>query len=443
MRVEDKYSWLLLVEKELDLFDCKIRDIYVWELIRSEIYLALLEREQLRTEVKHSQRLKNLYFEIKYYNRLFYFTRRKNVEHIIIEHSQYKSVNNNNIDIFTNSFINSSYQFTQNTLILSTSKERTVKDEDIIYLGIYNDFFTGFNYLKNKYLFRMNIPIKMLSFKQLVDETYGIKLDIKSIILRSISSFEYKYKTYRKILNKLNPKSIVLTVAYSYKHLIHAARSLGITVNELQHGIIDDFTIEYALPNSAKYIPDNLYFYGNYWKKSITYKPYKYKAKLYRINYIHKFDGIITQEKKMQNRVLVISQWTIHEELFQFIVDLAQKFPNYEFVYRLHPLHNLDSEGEKIVDEYTHSLSNLIIEESNVDILKSLLITHFVIGCYSTAIFEALYFKCKVYIYDNFGSKHLSSFVNKNLVYRGNNTKDFSQFLKWNNGVINSGELYE
>lgn len=78
-----------------------------------------------------------------------------------------------------------------------------------------------------------------------------------------------------------------------------------------------------------------------------------------------------------------------------FIKDLASLYPEKKIVLRLHPRDVVEF-YEKDVDKYP----NLSLSFSEINLYKDLSRTHYVVGGYSTCLFEAMAFYKKIVIID-------------------------------------------
>lgn len=239
--------------------------------------------------------------------------------------------------------------------------------------------------------------------KSYVGIDYAFTEKIKKKLYLYYTGYEY-YRSYiTKIFKKLKPQIIfVHTSTYSgFKAiLLKIAKENGILTAEFQHGTISKNHIPYNYADIIfkskrykKYLPDYILTFGDYWNENIKIpsqkttigNPHFYKS-------IRKYEHV----KERAGTVLIISQGTITNEFVQIAKYLSEKYPNYKIIFKLHP-------GEVPFENRYKELYNYI----NIEIVKSgdiyeyIARSEYIIGCYSTAIFETLGFNKKLFILDN------------------------------------------
>ena len=98
---------------------------------------------------------------------------------------------------------------------------------------------------------------------------------------------------------------------------------------------------------------------------------------------------------KVISDFLVISQPAIREYVLPFVKDLAAIYSNKKIVLRLHPRDGIDCYKE-IIDKFP----NISLSFSETNLYKDISQAHYVIGGYSTCLFEAMAFHKKIIIID-------------------------------------------
>ena len=95
-------------------------------------------------------------------------------------------------------------------------------------------------------------------------------------ICRILRLYYWRKRFYKNLLSRLNPKVVLLQVAYTNHALIAAAKELNIKTIEFQHGIVDRHHPGYSwLAQAINYkmqmpIPDLIFLYGDYWKDELS-----------------------------------------------------------------------------------------------------------------------------------------------------------------------------
>lgn len=209
------------------------------------------------------------------------------------------------------------------------------------------------------------------------------------------------YSLIKWLLKKIQCKCIAVncgSYGETYAPFIKAAHDLGIRVIELQHGAITTDHLAYHADSYitqnkefATYIPDCLCTFGEYWKQYVDWKYEIIPVGNPHLNrYIKQYADV-----KVINDFLVISQPAIREYILPFVKDLAAIYSNKKIVLRLHPRDGIDCYKE-IIDKFP----NISLSFSYTNLYKDISQAHYVIGGYSTCLFEAMAFHKKIIIID-------------------------------------------
>lgn len=207
---------------------------------------------------------------------------------------------------------------------------------------------------------------------------------------------------YRYFIKITKPKLLVINCASygaSNAVLVSVAKSLGVIVAEIQHGVIDEKHYAYNYSDEmvnlnayADYLPDYLLTYGKYWRNKANTP-----SQIYDVGNPH------IQNFKLENNdqaddtsILVISQWTITEEMIEFTLALRRLSSEYKITFRPHPIEKLSSEQ---INEF--SRLDIIISDVKNDIYSEFVKNKYVIGCYSTSLYEAIAFRRDLFILKN------------------------------------------
>ena len=131
--------------------------------------------------------------------------------------------------------------------------------------------------------------------------------------------------------------------------------------------------------------------FGEYWKQYVDWKYEIIPVGNPHLNrYIKQYADV-----KVINDFLVISQPAIREYILPFVKDLAAIYSNKKIVLRLHPRDGIDCYKE-IIDKFP----NISLSFSETNLYKDISQAHYVIGGYSTCLFEAMAFHKKIIIID-------------------------------------------
>lgn len=290
-------------------------------------------------------------------------------------------------------------------------------------------------------LFRTLFPLKKEEIKQLknhinlLEEGLKIKIDQKEFInsiYKKVSNYRLLKRIIRSLLLKVKPRAIFQVVHYALPNLIinEQAKRLGIPTIELQHGVLGDYNIAYHFNFAIKspFFPDYFSVFGNYWK-NVTKLPVEAHCVLVT-GFPHLWETKIRlnkskSEKRSVKQFLIISQGTIGQDLSKFVKEFvtSELFPDINILYKLHP-----SEYDIWRDLYPNLVNEKItvIDNDQISLYEYFTIADWVLGVYSTAIFEALFYGLTVYILKTDGYQYLDDLIKKGIVQFVEKPEDLS-----------------
>lgn len=279
-----------------------------------------------------------------------------------------------------------------------------------------------------------------------IKQELGVEIDLKTLFHNGYLMFKFDFDFYDRLLKKRKPKQVYVVCSYVYKlALIAAAKKNGVETIEIQHGTIDKFHVAYSYPNQKNidYYPDRIYFFGEYWKNAAPIPLKEENKVVYGFPFFNeqkeKYRGIT----KKRRTVLIISQGTIGEKLSEFIWNSREILKDFGITYKLHP-----GEYERWKTDYPYllKLSELenvvVIDNSKTNIYEFLAESEFVIGVYSTAIYEALAFDCKVILVDLPGIEYLEDVIEKGFVRLVKTSHDLENYILQNNFKQFNADLF-
>lgn len=437
--IKDLVGFILKLENEFNLLNYEIDGVKVWQYQRHRIFLALAREVGLYTQA-HTKKnnFRELFMaapSLLYYS-LFSNPISGNYQKDILVFSAGRKVqvDGKYIDIYSEYLVNelpeNSYEIIEE-LYLNKHLPASKKHRK------HQDFQQVRTTIKSK-LSRFKLSELQFTFINEVEQ--GIKtglnaeINLKSLLLNGYLTFKYDFEFYDTLIKKRKPKQIFLVCSYVYKlALIAAAKQNGVETIEIQHGTIDKFHLGYSFPgyNSIDYFPDKMYFFGEYWKNCMTF-PLKEENKIvYGFPYFRKQKEKFASIKKKKGSVLIISQGTIGNHLSEFLWENRDFLNDYEIIYKLHP-----GEYDRWKSDYPDlvKLSELknvtVVDNNNTNLYSYLAESEYVIGVYSTAIYEALAFDCKVMCVNLSGIEYLEDVIENGFVKLISVPQDISRFLE-------------
>ena len=186
---------------------------------------------------------------------------------------------------------------------------------------------------------------------------------------------------------------------------ISGAKRAGLRVIEPQHGVISSMhpRLSWKDPIGAAYLADEFWQWGTYWGDGLP-EPVK-RVTIGAPTFVSAQRGVA---KKRQ--LLVIGQPQQSKNIIQFARFIAASVTNLAVVLKPHPQENLEEVFETL-DSFGVRPENLQVLEPKADTLPLIAESEFVIGVYSTALFEAVALGCKVGVLKLDGWKHVHTLV--------------------------------
>jgi hypothetical protein len=223
--------------------------------------------------------------------------------------------------------------------------------------------------------------------------------EVKGKLVRYAKQLKTQKLFYRAFLKLCAPRLLFVNCgAYGASNaiLIAEAKALGIRIAEMQHGVID--TSHYAYNYSkdishssvySQYLPDYLLTFGEFWHGRMNNSCVKVSVGHPHLSKIR--EQFV--DESVPGSFLIISQWTITDELIIAALKIRQAYPQAKIKYRLHPVEVLNAHQKKSLLE-----NGIEVADSSSDIYSEFSLFEHVVGCYSTALYEAKAFGKKVLI---------------------------------------------
>lgn len=271
-------------------------------------------------------------------------------------------------------------------------------------------------------------PLHILS--ESIRSEFGITLDVNDMLKEEWKHFVKREVRFQQLLKRVKPKQVILVVGYSKYGIISACHKEGVKVIEVQHGIIDAHHLGYHYPLGLpkECFCDELWLFAPYWKLSASLP--EVEVKYIGFSYFHEMALSVEKVERKSNQFIFLSQGTCGEVLVKQAVNLAVSYPQLHIIYKLHP-----GEFAKWKERYPLLLeapSNVEIVSNERDLYTMLKESAYVVGAYSTAIYEALALGCIGILADVEGVReHMSALIDHELVFVSQNiVADYSYITK-------------
>lgn len=407
----DISEFLLNLEKKLNLFEWELDGVYVWELIRVKMYLLLQESTSNESfgEVKKSHffsRISILFHRItKNVIMRNPFLDRKKREVLIFESGRKYKIDRKFIDIYT-------WFLTQN--LKKHNKRVETYETNFLYDKLSE------NPSDTKHIDFIKFASKILSFffkvsfseknfqkiseiENAIFENLNIRINLQEMIKTECKVFLSERLLYIKLLQLKKPEQIFIVNYVDYYALIGAAKEQNIEIIELQHGLIIDTALTYHFPNNANnslhYFPTQFYQWKgfNHNTGKLPLSPDKIVQN--EVNHLSYLLQLNENTERLANVVLVVSQPFFSNLLLDFMIKNIRQMPDYLFYYKLHPMEFSTFESKENT-KILSSFANVRIIKNEESVYKLLKVSSYVVGIYSTTLFEADMFQCVPVVLD-------------------------------------------
>lgn len=433
---------IIELEKKHQLLEWEINGIFVWQTVRVQIYIKIKETIS-KGDQKSLKSLKSRWivilktiYERIIKNSIFYnpFIGIKNKDILVFESSRKYLVNNEYIDRYTKYLCDEfdekgiSYQKFQSSYLfdrLSKNRKGTKHLDFIRLIAIIRIRFSSCK-IDSANLKR----IKLIELE--IFQIFGVRIDLLNIFKDTIKEFKALYPLYKKLFKEIRPREIYIVNSCDKSAIISAAKDNGIIVNELQHGLIakEGFIqhFPYTIENSLAYFPNRFYLWDNMpmcsSKLPISTDNIIYFEDKYLTSVKDKYEKI----EKEKNKILIVSQPQYTNELFQFVLRNLPNMKEYKFIFKLHPIEELNFENDNKINPIgKYNNFKFANKQSSIDKLYST--SNYVLGVYSAALFEASYMGCQILLLNLPGVEMASSLIEKKNARLVEITDDLLNFL--------------
>lgn len=408
---QDKFTYAQITSTFLEfengnqLLDLKLKDVYIWEVCRTDIFFMLVDHfisGNVAIEKKSKWVLiKNTLYRI-FVNSLFFnpLYDRKEKKVLIFESGRKYGNQDSQIDIYTNyldqQLKEKNISFTRYETNYNTDAPFFKRNFEVKHL----DYIQLLSKLRSEKMtpFNLEEQNKITEIKQGIYDCFGIDLALETIFESNIAKFKKEFSLFKILFKNKKCKEIFVVNSCDKPALIAAAKEQNCIVNELQHGLNSDQDIVLNFPltkvGSLHYFPDYFHQWNNvemfFAKLPIAKENVKYFENENIAYWLEKTKSL----KKIPNTILVISQPYGSTEIFQFMKNNSTEMPNYSFIYKVHPVENFEIFSDFLSNNPTiKNIRFVQNEESLYELMKK---STLVLGIYSSALFEAVAFDCKV-----------------------------------------------
>lgn len=444
----DVTNSIIEIEQKYNLLEQQIAGVYFWKIIRFDLTNAILKKlGWYDTDTKLYKKSKDLLKILKNDYRTIRFNALKNDFNcdVLVFQSPRKTVyNGEKVDIYTH-FI--SEELNNNGIDLKildfdSTNYYNNKSNSIASLPLI------WRYLASKFIAVKLSQSDMKLLKNIQNELRDrcdVEFELKPLIKKWIKRHIILYRYYYKLFSNIRAKKILIVCSYGLEPLIDAAKRHNIEVIEVQHGTISSDHMGFSFPNvqNVPYFPDKLIIFGEYWMDTTSLPLKKSDIIVYGYPYYSnrkkKYECIL--QKK--NYVVFISQWTIGQRLSEIALKFAKENPEFNVVYKLHPKEYYS--WRELYPKLNQALKfkNFeIVDNSTKELYEILGEAEYVVGVYSTVLYEGLALGRKTILVNLPGIQSMRFLIDKGMVCVASNEAEIKKCIINYNFINNNGNYF-
>ena len=258
---------------------------------------------------------------------------------------------------------------------------------------------------------------------------------------------------WKKFFKAAGVRKVFIVNAWK-RAMIAGAQAAGATVVEPMHGAISSIHpyLTWTGQDWVAYQPDELLEWGPYWgeiadlpagtKRKVIGAPAAIVEAVARERELAAVD-----QAHLTNTVFVASQAHATKKIAKFLLAAAAAHPTFFFTLKQHP-QEAPVDFEALADKSFRKgklasarvPSNLLLADPKVNTLEAMARSEFVLGVYTTALFEAFALGCKVGVLAFSGWQHIRALVERGDATLISDLAELDKFLKSNSGKDDSAD---
>ena len=427
-------------------FSWNIDDTYIWPLVRFKVFAHLVPKAKLIQNAQITSRFINALRAIIYtlipYRLLLKGIRTSDIILIGFSSSRRVMKENKYYNVFLDSLVDEYDKgdyiiFEQNRRYLNRSQSTQIYSRSHFFLDpLFSkieiisklDLKTRHKYQQKiaKYLHSVDCSSLSITKEKLVD-----------LLTDSLTRHAKSRQVFTNILKKTNPKHIFITCSYCDWNMsfLQIAKSMNISVTELQHGTIHENHFGYSYPPNIQksvFTPDTILVFG---KKEQELLPniFPCSVQVFGYPYLkHQLEKKINS-KNLYNRlciktdkqiILVTSQGTTKNFIAKYLLNLSTILPNkYHIILKIHP--NEKNDYKRSYNSILKKQNITIVSNNTPSLYELLKISYVHASVYSTVLEEATAFSVPNIIIKHFGWENVKKLLDLHLAVLVKSPQDF------------------
>lgn len=241
-----------------------------------------------------------------------------------------------------------------------------------------------------------------------IRQKLGVKIDLRALLAVRVRDVAARTRLYRGLLRRAGIEEVWSVVAYANPGLVLAAKSLGIPVVDIQHGLLN-FAYDGLGQRTDACMPDKLALFGERWTRAMT-DPDGITWSVVGARHIHQRLEEVSPAPR-EDFLLVLSQPMIREQLLGFALQVATAPGAPRIVYRLHPGDDRAA-CERMLDSFGRP-ANLVLDSGGGPgaTLALQVRAHAQLGAFSTAVLEGIALRAPTLIFPTTGYSMITPYL--------------------------------
>ncbi|NQZ02360.1 MAG: hypothetical protein HRT45_17010, partial [Bdellovibrionales bacterium] len=255
-----------------------------------------------------------------------------------------------------------------------------------------------------------------------VQKSFGEAAPDLAFYQKRYSRFLLQRKLWAKILNRVQPKVVMMVRAEGNEGLIDVCRERGIPTVELQHGSPSAKKVNYDFGNQRKQLgADHFFAFGEFWKNQEFWARPKDSIHVIGYPYLERFRRKYKDVDKKDRQIVVLSQKALGEPLSRYVAEKMKPVAD-KVIYKLHPA---EVNNWRQVYPWLARSGVQVIEGNEPPLHQLLAESQYQLGVYSTAVYEGIAFGCQTLLLDLPGIEFMEELFGQKTVQKLDPKREF------------------
>ncbi len=296
---------------------------------------------------------------------------------------------------------------------------------------------------------------RWLEIIEALESEFGVPLDsVRKYPPNALRLAFNEGQAFAEYFNAVGAKHLYIVNAYSETAIVLGAKQAGVKVHEIQHGFITRLHAAYSYPKrlglrrKVSNAPDSILLWGSFWGEDVPFaagvEPIvtgptaafsEYRAKVQSENRI------------VPKQILFTSQGAIATQLLTAAIATAGALPDHKIIYRLHPNESLEDYADlaKSVLSSTRQdalPANFGFSHRDPIFLDLVSQSEYLVGAFSTTLYEGLALGCKVLVLPLPGFEHVKRAIALGDMTLVDNLDELPKYFDKAKQVVNATRYY-